>query len=167
MEPFPVCLISDPHTPHSSTHVFPFTRWPICLFIKRNVFLYSLLWHWVETGGSEDKEATWVQSLGREDPLEKGMAIHFSILAWRVPWTEEPGELQSIGSQRVRHEWSDLTKQSTLYPKSESLVLQSVGCLYTNEARFIKQVLIHWFVMKMVYLTIKTPKSPTKTSQGS
>ena len=35
----------------------------------------------------------WVQSLGREDPLEKGMAIHYSILAWRIPWTEEPGEL--------------------------------------------------------------------------
>ena len=44
---------------------------------------------------------TWVGSLGREDPLEKGMAAHSSILAWRIPWTEEPGELQSMGSQRV------------------------------------------------------------------
>ena len=43
-----------------------------------------------------------VQSLGREDPLEEGMAIHFSILAWRIPWTVEPGEIQFIGSQRVR-----------------------------------------------------------------
>ena len=59
-----------------------------------------------------------------------------------------------------------MTKQSTLYPKSESLVLQTVGCLYTNEARFIKQVLIHLFVMKTVYLTIKTTMSPTKTSWG-
>ena len=42
-----------------------------------------------------------VQSLGQEDPLEQEMAIHFSILAWRVPWTEEPGGLQSMGSQRV------------------------------------------------------------------
>ena len=40
-----------------------------------------------------------VQSLGREDPLEKGMAIHSRILAWRIPWTKEPGELQSMGSQ--------------------------------------------------------------------
>ena len=47
---------------------------------------------------------TWVQSLGREDPLEKGMAAHSSILAWRMPWTEEPGGLQSIGSQRVGHD---------------------------------------------------------------
>ena len=44
---------------------------------------------------------TWVQSLGREDPLEKEMATHSSILAWRIPWTEEPGGLQSTGWQRV------------------------------------------------------------------
>ena len=46
---------------------------------------------------------TWVKSLGLESPLEKGMTTHFSILAWRIPWTEEPGGLQSIGSQRVGH----------------------------------------------------------------
>ena len=43
------------------------------------------------------------QSLGPKDPLEEGMTTHSSILAWRIPWTEEPGGLQSIGSQRVRH----------------------------------------------------------------
>ena len=42
---------------------------------------------------------------GQEDPLEKGMATHSSILAWRIPWTEEPGGLQSIGLERVRHDW--------------------------------------------------------------
>ena len=47
---------------------------------------------------------TWVRSLGREDPLEKEMATHSSILAWRIPWTEEPGGLQSTGSPRVRHD---------------------------------------------------------------
>ncbi|RNJ94163.1 hypothetical protein COI36_12735 [Neisseria meningitidis] len=47
---------------------------------------------------------TWVQSLGREDPLEEEMATHSSILAWRIPWTEEPGGLQSKGSHRVRHD---------------------------------------------------------------
>ena len=46
----------------------------------------------------------WVQSLGQEDPLEKVMATHFSILAWRIPWTEEPGGLQTMGMQRVRHD---------------------------------------------------------------
>ena len=46
----------------------------------------------------------WVKSLGQEDPLDEGMATHSSILAWRTPWTEEPGGLQSMGSQRVRHD---------------------------------------------------------------
>ena len=49
---------------------------------------------------------TWVPSLGWEDPLEKGMAVHASILAWRIPWMEEPGRLPSMGSQRVRHDRS-------------------------------------------------------------
>ena len=52
---------------------------------------------------------TWVQSLGWEDPLEKGTAICSSILAWRIPWTEEPGGLQSMGSQRVRHHGATFT----------------------------------------------------------
>ena len=47
---------------------------------------------------------TWVQSLGQEDPLEKKMATHSSILAWRILWTEEPGGLQSTGSQRIGHD---------------------------------------------------------------
>ena len=47
---------------------------------------------------------TGVQSLGQEDPLEKEMATHSSILAWKIPWTEEPGRLQSMGSQRVEHD---------------------------------------------------------------
>ena len=50
-------------------------------------------------------QETRVQSLSWGDPLEEGMATHFSILAWRIQWTEEPGGLQSIGSQRVGHDW--------------------------------------------------------------
>ena len=49
---------------------------------------------------------TWLQSLGREDPLEKEMATHSSTLAWKIPWTEECGRLQSMGSQRIRHDWA-------------------------------------------------------------
>ena len=49
-------------------------------------------------------QETQVQSLSQEDPLEKGTATHSSILAWRVPWTEEPGGLQSLGSQRAGHD---------------------------------------------------------------
>ena len=47
---------------------------------------------------------TWVQFLGREDPLEKEMALHSSTLAWKIPWTEEPDRLQSMGSHRVGHD---------------------------------------------------------------
>ena len=54
-------------------------------------------------------QKTRVQTLGQEDPLEKGMATHSSILAWRIPHTEEPGRLQSVGSQKLRH-----TEQLTL-----------------------------------------------------
>ena len=49
-------------------------------------------------------QETWIQSMGWEDPLEKGMATHPNILAWRIPWTEELGRLQSMGSQRVGHD---------------------------------------------------------------
>ena len=51
-----------------------------------------------------EKARTQFQSLSWEDPLEKEMATHFSILAWKIPWTEEPGGLRSVGSQRVRHD---------------------------------------------------------------
>ena len=51
-------------------------------------------------------QEAWVRSLGREDTLEKEMATHSSVLAWRIPWMEEPGGLQSMGSQRVGHNWA-------------------------------------------------------------
>ena len=51
----------------------------------------------------QERQETWVQALGWADPLEQGMATHSSILSWRITWTEEPGRLQSIGSQRVGH----------------------------------------------------------------
>ena len=59
-------------------------------------------------------QETWVWSLGWEDPLEKGMETHSSILAWRIPWTEEPGGLQSRGLQRVGHDWVTNTSLSLL-----------------------------------------------------
>ena len=55
-------------------------------------------------------QETQVQSLGQEDPPEKGMATQSSILAWRIPWTEEPGGLQSMGLQRVGHDWATNTR---------------------------------------------------------
>ena len=54
--------------------------------------------------GVQETQKIWIRSLGRQDPLEKEMAIRSSILAWEIPWREKPGELQSMGSQRVRHD---------------------------------------------------------------
>ena len=67
---------------------------------------------------------TWVQSLGWEDPLEKGMATHSSILAWRIPWTEELGGLQSMGSQRVGH-----------FQNVKDLLLKQSHCYGSGEAK--------------------------------
>ena len=62
------------------------------------------------SGGANDKEYAFIAGdLGWEDPLEKGMTASFSILAWRISWTEDPGGLQFMGSQRVRHDWATNT----------------------------------------------------------
>ena len=53
----------------------------------------------------QDTQGAWVQFLCREDTLEEAVAAHSSILAWRIPWTEEPGRPETMGSQRVRHDW--------------------------------------------------------------
>ena len=58
----------------------------------------------------QEPQETWVQSLGQDEPLEEGTATHSSILAQRIPWTEEPGGLQPMGSQRVGHNWSRLAR---------------------------------------------------------
>ena len=68
----------------------------------------------------------WVQSLGWEDPLEKEMATPTSILAWRFPWTEEPGGLQSVGLQRVRHNWGDLARMHVLTGRLCFIVLHFI-----------------------------------------
>ena len=72
-------------------------------------FTPSLIYNWASLVAQMVKRLpamreTSVQSLGQEDPLEKEMATHSSTLAWKIPWTEEPGRLQSVGSQRVGHD---------------------------------------------------------------
>ena len=71
-----------------------------------------------------------VQSLGREDPLENGMVIHSSILAWRIPWTEEPGRLYFTGSQRVRKEWSNLAQHMV----AVFLVFYGISILFSKHS---------------------------------
>ena len=79
------------------------------------VFFFNLIYSWRSSGTSlmaqmvkrlPTMRETWVRSLGWEDLLEKEMATHSSTLAWKIPWKEEPGRLQSTGSQRVGHNWA-------------------------------------------------------------
>ena len=77
-------------------------------------FWWETLYHqaspitqWVKNPPTmQETQEAWVWSLGWKEPLEKEMATHFSVLAWKSPWTEEPGGLQSTGLQRVRHKWA-------------------------------------------------------------
>ena len=76
---------------------------------------------------------TCVRSLGWEDPLEKEMATHSSILTWRIPWTEEPGRLQFMGSQRVRHDWAtslSLSSHILMQPVIYLIFPQTWKCVY-------------------------------------
>ena len=77
-------------------------------------------------------QETQVWSLGREDPLEKEMAVHSSILAWRISWREEPGRLQSKGSQRVRHSWV-----TSLFFYNEEIVLSGIKCVVETRWAFL------------------------------
>ena len=99
---------------------------------------------------------TWVQSLDWEDPLEKEMATHSSILAWIIPWTAEPGRLQSTGSQRVGHDWATSLSLSTLPPtpynaiktlwRKSCLLCQYEGLIFPN---------LNWTMGVRVYDTWK------------
>ena len=71
-------------------------------------------------------QETWVQSLGQEDPLEKEMAIHSSSIAWKIPWTEESGRLQSMWSQRVGHDWATSLSLSLFWPIPKTIFRASL-----------------------------------------
>ena len=90
---------------------------------------------------------TWVQSLGQEDPLEKEMATHSSIFAWRIPWTEEPGVLQSTGSQRVGRDWA--TSLSLQSNKSAGLLRWLSGKRICLRCRRCKRWGLHPWVEKI------------------
>ena len=110
-------------------------------------------------------QETWVQSLCREDPLEKKIATHSSVLTWRIPWAEEPGRLQSMGSQRVGHNWVTNTFTFIVLPHF-GVILKNLD-LWNNTflSNSICQPIIYllhvsfcfiWFSDFMVYKHIKT-----------
>ena len=94
---------------------------------------YPLQYSWASLGAQMVNNPpavreTWVQSLSWEDALEECMATHSSILAWRIPWTEKPGGLQSIGLQRVEHNWA--TKHSAAHGSSIFSFLRSLHTVF-------------------------------------
>ena len=110
---------------------------------------------------------TWVRSLGREDPLETEMATHSSILVWKIPWTEEPGGLQSIGSQRVGHGCSDLAQHCTAEPWLNTsshwkVKVKSLSRFLTQGLNSCFLFLQHWQVDS---LSLSHPGSPWLASE--
>ena len=126
------------------------STWP-CLFLKNQsgtLVIKSMFQKWTERKEEGSKrgslcwpraplvaqrlkhlpamQETWVWSLGWEDPLEKEMATHSSILAWKIPWTEEPGRLYSTGQQRVGHDWVTSLFFLLCWPKVLARLLYSV-----------------------------------------
>ena len=92
------------------------------------------------------KRKAQVQSLGQEDPLEESMETHPGILAWRIPWTEEPGGLQSMRSQRVRHDRATLIALSSIleYP-----LLTKQGFLFFFSFAAVKHLVISQSIFKL------------------
>ena len=128
-------------------------------------------------------QETWVWSLGQEDPLEKEMATYSSILAWRIPWTEEPGGLQSTGLQRVGHDWATSLTHSLTHSlhgihgvisisQMRKLRISKVESPVQNHSsyRSCSFVFFFWscsFDSRVMYLSSDTPVTHSRTARLS
>ena len=120
-------------------------------------------------------QETWVQSLGQEDLLEKEMTTCFSILAWKIPWMEEPGRLQSMGLQRVRHDRVTsphfTSSYNTLDIVSDSIIVLKLPCwrIFITKNLLFLEFLTFFFLVGLtnrhVCLTILETDSPRSRSQ--
>ena len=140
---------------HTQTQILAYTLWPISqkiweIFFSDWWLLFGCYFLWF--GASQVAQQwrihlpvkeMWVRSLGGEEPLKKEMATHYSILAWRIPWTEEPGGLQSTGSHRVRHDWSNLSHLVHTHLQSENRKVISFQD-FPNHAFFSIGESTHW-----------------------
>ena len=102
----------------------------------------------------QEMQDMWVLSLGQEEPLEKDMATHSSILAWRIPWTEEPGGLQSTGPQRVGHNWERVSTHTHTHTLKLQLRQTMMAIRQQQLSSFQK-----WIKSELVMMT----RSPTHT----
>ena len=99
----------------------------------------------------QEPQETEVQFLAQEDPLEEGMATHSSILAWRIPWTEEPGGLWFIGSQRVGHDWSDWASTHGLQRVYDALPeIGSKSVWLSAQVNFSREIILTKFPDRFV-----------------
>ena len=99
-------------------------------------------------------QETQVRSLGWEDPLEKEMASHSSTLAWKIPWTEEPGRLRSMGSQRVRHDWAtslQREKKLTRFSELQRGFQHFLGFKEFKESHPFFLLLLLFFLLKVLW----------------
>ena len=106
---------------------------------------------------------TWVRSLGQEYPLEKGMVTHSSILAWRIPWTEGPGELQPLGLQRIRHDLATTSPPlpPQCYPASFQYFLLQINCRRARIAKIF--ITLTW--QENAAMKLQIPESCPRASK--
>ena len=133
----------------------------------------SIWWKWGFPGGASSKEPACqcrrheirVQSLGQEDALEKGMATHSSILAWRIPWTEEPAGLQSTELHRVRYNWSNLAHRHAYFIKQ--LYQKNTPCSIFERTKFLILNVTVLCVRKItIYCSLSSHAGRCAKSQG-
>ena len=106
-------------------------------------------------------QETWVRSVGQEDPREKGMATHSSILPWRIPWTEEPGGLQSMGSETARRDWTIDTFTFTFGGRRWGLALALENWALKSE---LVETLGVWRVQMLLSANWRWPHPPLRDS---
>ena len=109
-------------------------------------------------------QETWIQSLGWADPLEKGMATHSSILAWRIPWTEEPGGIK----QRIRHDWVTNTFTFTyiVVRVQETPKIYKKGCIDKEKKTLEKASIGAWEQRRWKEVDKPPPATEARTHQG-
>ena len=136
--------------------MFSNIKWQSSTMQNSNYFCTNLIAQSVKNLPAVQETGVW--SLGWKDPLEKEMVTHSRILAWKISWTEEPGGLQSMGSQRVRHNWVTKTKQ--LYENSSDLItaLQTVTPRNESDLHLEFNCKVSKIMFKSILLTISTKK---------
>ena len=97
---------------------------------------------------------SWVQSVGWEDPLEKGMATHSSILAWRTPWTKKPGRLLSTGSQRVIYNWMIFISLTYIHSFLDSFAIQAITEYWEFPVLHRGSLSVIYFIYSNMYMSI-------------